>query len=378
MRVAFFSDTYHPSLDGVVRSVDSFSDGLRAARHRVKIFAPAPAQPREREEGVAYAPSISFPAYPQYRIPLHEEGLVREAQAFAPDLIHSHAMVKMGLAARRAAAKTNVPLVGTFHTLVPQAAHYIMPIAHLEGWTGRRMWDYLRWFYGPFDHLLAPSRFLARTLREEGLEAEVLPNPVNTEFFKPGRMKKEKSGPPGAKKSRPQTVLFVGRMAKEKNLDFLLELAALKEWKEWGAQLVLAGDGPYRETLEERAERLRLQSHVRFLGRVADSRLPALYRSASCTIQPSLFETQGLTVLESMACGTPAAVRKGTAMAEVVHPGKSGEQFEDDSLQALEVVRKLCERRAKYAKGSREVAQAHSIPSCTARLLRIYKNVLGS
>ncbi len=376
MRVAFFTDTYHPSLDGVVRSLDAFGRGLRHEGHEVRMFAPAPAAAHMHEAGVSYAPSVAFPAYPQYRIPLHEGGLRRAARQFGPEIIHSHAMLKMGLAARGAASELGVPLVGTFHTLVPQAAHYVMPIAHLHGWAGRRMWDYLRWFYSPFDELMAPSRFLARALKEEGLDARVVPNPVDTEFFTPEKERKERKKRNHDSHSRP-CVLFVGRLAKEKNLDFLLEMAAQKEWQEWGAELVMAGEGPYRKTLEQRAKKENITEHVLFLGRVPDAKLPSLYRSASCFVQPSLFETQGLSALEAMACGTPAAVRAGTALAEVARRGVSGEWFGHDAKGAVEVVRRLCEKRGKYSVGARAVALEHSIPKCTDRLIETYEKAGG-
>ena len=153
-------------------------------------------------------------------------------------------------------------------------------------------------------------------------------------------------------------------------------MATLPAFGKWGGELVLAGTGPYKSVLEARVKRENLSGRVRFLGRVPDHTLSSLYHHASCTIQPSLFETQGLTVLESMACGTPACVRAGTAMAEVVKPGVSGEQFDEDVPDALEVVIDLCEKHRRYAVGCRKMALGYSIPACTAKLLAAYKQVL--
>jgi len=299
---------------------------------------------------------------------------VEATRLYGPDVIHCHAMVSMGLAAREAAGKLDVPLIGTFHTLVPHVSHYIMPIRPLQGWTSRRMWDYLHWFYSPFDRLLAPSRFLQAKLAEQDLGADVLPNPVDTDFFTPAKAKKEKSAGKAASSpsSRPY-VLFLGRVAAEKNIDFLLDMAARPSWKKFGARLVIAGDGPYRKTLQARVKKEGLGRLVSFPGRVPERELPSIYSSALCTIQPSTFETQGLTALESMACGTPAAVRAGTALSEVVKPGYGGEWFEDDADEAVEVVRKICSRRERYAARSRSIALQYSVPKCTARLLKIYK-----
>lgn len=385
MRIVFFTDTYHPSSDGVVRSIDLFERGLRADGHQVHICAPghgasttARASASLRDPGgfrLTLTPSLPFPPYPQYRIPVWTSKSVEASVRFSPDLIHSHAMVGMGLAAREAAEKISCPLIGTFHTLVPSAAHYIMPIPALQGWTGERMWDYLRWFYSPFDKVLTPSAFMRDKLAEQDIKADVMPNPVDTDFFKKTKNSKPSSTASSSRLPR-HSVLFLGRVAKEKDLDFLLDMAATREWRAWGAELLIAGDGPYRKHLEARAKKEGLASSVRFLGRVPEARLPALFSFASCTIQPSTFETQGLTALESMACGTPAVVKKDTALAEVVRPGKSGEWMDDDVREAVDIVRGVCERKAKYASSARKLALEYSVPKCTARLLGVYRSEL--
>ena len=103
MRVAFFSDTYHPCVDGVVRSIDNFASSLQKQGHEIKVFAPEGGKGFEKKRGAVYAPSIKFPPYPQYRIPLGYSKCVEEAIAFKPDVVHSHAMVVMGMAAKEAA-----------------------------------------------------------------------------------------------------------------------------------------------------------------------------------------------------------------------------------------------------------------------------------
>lgn len=377
MRIAFFTDTYHPAMDGVVRSVDVFGASLRRKGHAVKIFAPAPPHKADREGGVSYAPSVSFPAYPQYRIPVHTFGVAADAKKFNPDVIHSHAMARMGLAARDAAKSLRAPLVGTFHTLLPQATHYIMPLPSLRPWTGRRLWDYLRWFYSPFDTVLAPSRFMQKELAERQIPSVVLPTPIDTAEFCPEKKNAKKEGGSGQPAA---TILFVGRVAREKNLDFLLKLEQTPSWMRWRREeprlrLLIAGDGPYRHELEQKVRHLPPSHSVRLMGRVSEKELVQLYRTAACVIQPSKFETQGLTALEAMACGTPVAVMEGTALAEVVEPGKNGELFGEDAGAAVLTLQKVVERRAKYSKAARQKAMEYSVAKCTKKLIGVYKKV---
>ncbi len=377
MRIAFFTDTYRPSMDGVVRSIDVFRSGLKRRGHTVKIFAPAPPHAHLHERGVSYAPSISFPTYPQYRIPLHMGGLAEDTEKFGPDIIHSHAMVRMGLAARDAARRADVPLVGTFHTLLPEATHYIMPLPHLRGWTGRRLWDYLRWFYSPFDSVLAPSRFMQKQLSEHGIGSSVLPTPVDTAKFHPGKKtgNRKMAGQGNGKRTGQDMFLFVGRIAKEKNLDFLLHIAHTHEFKKMNARMLIAGDGPYRHELEKKVHHQHLGHSVHLLGKVPEKELAPLYRSASCVIQPSKFETQGLTALEAMACGTPVAVHAGTALAEVVEPGRNGECFGNSAEEAAEAIGKIIERRSSYSVAARKRAMEYSVEKCTKKLLEVYRKV---
>ena len=116
--------------------------------------------------------------------------------------------------------------------------------------------------------------------------------------------------------------------------------------------------------------------HIRLLGRVGEKELVDLYRSADVVIQPSKFETQGLTALESMACGTPVAVRRGTALAEMVEPGVEGELFGDDAGEAVEALKKIAEHRAHYGRAARKKALEYSIEKCTKKLIRIYEKNL--
>lgn len=382
MHIAFFTDTYHPTIDGVVRSIDMLKSGLEKKGHKVSIYAPAPSinLGKEGKERLYLAPSLPFLPYKQYRVPICTSKLIKSLQNSNPDIIHSHAMVLMGLAARSGARKISkirgkkIPLAGTFHTLLPQAAHYIMPIESFESFVAGMIWEYLRWFYQPFDQVFAPSAFLAKILQEHKIYAEIAPNPVDTSFFKPQKEDEQERAKKNGEKPKPR-VIFVGRVAKEKNLDFLLEMALQKEWREWGAELAIIGDGPYRKNLEEKARRHNLQEIVRFYGRVPDSALVKIYNSACCIIQPSLFETQGLSVLEAMACGTPAIVRAKTALAEIVKKGEGGEWFEDDAKEAVEIARQVSEKRNKYSRRCRMIAEEYSIEKCTQKLIGFYEKL---
>ncbi len=371
MRIAFFSDTYHPSVDGVVRSIDLFKAGLEAKGHEVRVFAPEGRGGFERREGAHYAPSAVFPPYPQYRIPYRTGGLVDEAVGWKPDIVHSHAMLLMGFAAKEAAKRCRAPLVGTFHTLIPSAMHYLTGHEGLRLWGADMSWRYLTWFYGGFDQVIAPSLFMQAELSLHGIKSAVVASPVDVEEFKPGRVG------PAVKKifsddGKKNAVLYLGRIAKEKNLDFLLDVAATRSFDELKAPLLVAGDGPYKEEFARKIAARGLAGKVRLLGRVDERWIAQHYRAASAVILPSAFETQGLVALESMACGTPVAALRGTALEEIVRPKVNGALFFDDPLEAAERLRQIIRNRKKLSEGAVRSARALDVAHQTQRLLQAY------
>ncbi|MFH1095521.1 MAG: glycosyltransferase, partial [Candidatus Micrarchaeota archaeon] len=353
MRIAFFTDTYHPSVDGVVRSIDLFKAGLEARGHQVRVFAPEGRAGFERRDGAHYAPSTVFPPYPQYRIPYHTGRLVEEAARWKPDIVHSHAMLLMGFAAQSAAKKCKAPLVGTFHTLLPSAMHYLTGHEGLQLWGADMSWHYLRWFYGGFDAVVSPSLFMQAELASRGIKSSVVASPVDVDKFRPGPVGAEvrrifcAPNAPGrkmAERSRAENgsaILYLGRVAKEKNLDFLLAMARTRSFAELGAPLLIAGDGPYKDELGEKIRANGLAGQVRLLGRVDEKVLVQYYRAASAVILPSAFETQGLVALEAMACGTPVAAMRGTALEEIVLPKVNGALFFDNAVEAAERLRQI-------------------------------------
>lgn len=373
MRIAFFTDTYHPTIDGVVRAVDLFKLQLEKKGHEVKVFAPSPSAGIGKMEGVCYAPSIEFPSYPQYRIPYGTRECIGKAVAFKPDIVHCHAMAAMALAAKAAAKKSRAPLVGTFHTLLPKAGHYISGSEGVQLWFEDICWRYLRWLYKDFDLVLSPSAFMQKHIRKYGIESQVLPSPVDVKMFCPGKVEGEVAK--WAKKGQVP-VLFFGRVAKEKNIEFLLEMAQEGRWKEANLRLIIAGDGPQKKALEKMAAKKGLGESIVFAGRVEQRLVPSYYRMAKCSIFPSTFETQGLAALESLACGTPVVALKRTALEEVVIPKKSGALCEQDAQNAISAVLEVLAQEKKLSAGSREVAMEYSVEKCGNELEKIYKKLV--
>jgi len=372
MRIAFFTDTYHPAIDGVVRAIDEYSTNLQKLGHEVKIFAPSPKEQNAKREKVSYSSSIGFAPYPQYRIPYWWNNSLKDVVNFKPDIIHSHAMVIMGIAAKEAAKKIRAPLIGTFHTMLPQAGHYISDTEGAQLWFENVSWKYLKWFYSSgFDKITCPSNYVKEEIYKHGIDSLVLPNPVDVQKFSSKKIDSR------AKIwFEKDTIMFLGRIAREKNIDFLIEMARLEEFDSIDTKILIAGDGPYLPQLQKKVKKYSLEKKVEFVGKVDESLLASFYSLASCCIFPSVFETQGLTALEALACSTPVVALEKTAISEFIEPSKNGYVSLNNPKSALDAAHMAIKNKKKLAAGARKTAMEYSADKCTKKLLEIYKGVL--
>ncbi|GEM_PF-810926 len=377
MRIAFFSDTFRPNKDGVVSAMATLEGYLSSKGHKVRYFAPMPQKPQDVHEGVAYAPSFPFPPYPQYRISYNTDLLVKECMAWKADVIHSHAMATLALAARRARKVSGIPLVGTFHTMLPDAVHYISKNEGVQDWSEHLSWTYLKWLYSKFDVVTSPSKYVQNRLRTHHIQSVVVPGGIDTDKFTPGKIPPEVSS--FVSNSGP-AFLFVGRMVKEKNIDYLLSLAMQPAMKKAHAAFYFVGEGPYKEEFAAKAKKLEDTEKIalgsaRFAGRVKLPTLLGFYRSASAFVFPSKFETQGLVALEAMACGTPVLALSSTAAGEEVIDGKNGmiaNEEEDLSLVAEKLL-VLAKMKRKMSGACRKTALEFSREKVGKRMLEAYK-----
>ncbi len=372
MKIAFVTDTYRPSVDGVVRSIDEYKIQLQQLGHEVKIFAPAPKDKRNRIREISYCESIRFLPYPQYRIPYSYSKCVQDAIEFKPDIIHSHAMLAMGLVAKKIAKRTKKPLVGTFHTLIPKAGHYISDVDGIKLWFENISWKYLQWFYSKdFDAIISPSKYMQNMVLEHWIKTCVVANPVDLKKFE--NVKNDVRAYSWFKKN---TVLHIGRIAKEKNIDFLLKVAQEDKFDADNMQILIAGDGPYLSELRKKVKKNALDDKIFFCGRVDEQLLSSFYSLAQCTLFASKFETQGLCALESLACKTPVIALENTAIAEYLQDCKNGYVIRENPQDAINAILQTIKNKKMMGTNAYKVAQKYSVQKCTQKLLSIYEQAI--
>lgn len=359
-------------------SILSFRKELEAQGNDVFVFCPGTrkAKKENKDERVFYHNSTTFKPYPEYQIALFPFLSQKRVRALECELVHSHGMATMGLAALNIARALKLPVVGSFHTLVPEAVHYISRGTTLKQLTKKIAWRYVKWYYNSCDATIAPSEPVKEIIEAQGFKnVHVIPNGVDVKKLNPKINREKIKKKLGLENNK--IVLHVGRLVHEKNLDLLINSAMLVLEEQPDARFVIAGKGPVEKHYKQAVERKGLKNRFIFTGFVPDSELPYYYAAADCLAFPSKFETQGLVALEAMACGTPVAGADYLGIKEVVKNGFNGHTFNPDSAdECAHAVTKTMKEKNKLSKNARKTAEKYSIQQCTKKLEKLYETLL--
>jgi 1,2-diacylglycerol 3-alpha-glucosyltransferase len=308
VRVLFVSDVYFPRVNGVSTSVHTFREDLASCEVESVLVAPdygpSASQP---EADVVRVAAARVPGDPEDRR-MRWGSLQRTLGALAPesfDLVHVHTPFVAHYAGVRAARRLNIPCIETYHTFFEEYLHHYVPI--LPRVLGRALARrFARSQCRPLAALVAPSEPMRAALVSYGVTTpiHVIPTGLATDRFRPGdgaRFRAAQALPQG----RP-LVLYVGRVAHEKNIHFLVDVFARVKKSVPQALLVIAGEGPARDSLAAQVRALELWDDVRFVGYLARAtELLDCYAAADVFVFASRTETQGLVLLEALAQGAP-------------------------------------------------------------------------
>ena len=372
MRVAITTNSFRDGLGGVATAVAALARALQAAGHTVRIFTAADPSHAALNLDVAGFPALRYERLPGGRVVVAPVGLARELAAFRPDVIHNHSMAAMGTQALAAARWLDVPILSTCHVYLAGFLGYApLPLDRIPG-TAHAAWRYTVAFFNRFPLVTTPSQVMARELTAHGLRVPVVAvsNGVDIRLFCPGPRVSGKDG---------VTVLHVGRLSYEKNVDLLLRAFARIAGECPAARLTIVGDGPDRAALARLAGELGLGERVRFTGFVPHEQLPALYQAADLFATASTIETQGLVVLEAMACGLPVVGVDALALPEAVYHGVNGllARAGDEAALAQRLAHLVADAslRRRMGAASHRLAERHSLERVAAQYERLYREV---
>ena len=396
LTVAIFGESYLPYLSGVTVATDSLARGLRAAGHRVLLAVPRPADGRGPEGSGAAGPNPEMawlpsyqappPAPPGYRMPwpMPSAALaaVRDAR---PDVVHAQSPFVSGVMARRVARRVGAPLVFTHHTRFGDYRHYLGPLAAPGG---AAVMAYLRAFEAGCAAIVAPAADLAdevaSRLRARGGRSRTVVRaiPTGLDLDRLRALPRVDPRPEAGWSPDAVVVVSVGRLAREKRTDLLVDAFAIAAAARPDLRLLLVGDGPLRREIEERASSGALAGRVHLTGRL--SRLDALARASGSDLFAfaSQTETQGLVLAEALAVGLPVVALDGPGVRGSVRDGVDGSVIsagpgEADASLARAIVEVASDtaRRAAWSRAAADGADRFSASVWIERIVELYRLV---
>ena len=375
MKIGMFSDSYRPYTSGVVRSIETTTAELTALGHEVFIFAPN--YPNcEKEEGVFRFASVPTPTYPDFAIALpFSLNLNAMVKRLDLDVIHVHSPFSMGLLGSRCARRYNIPLVFTYHTMYDQYVHYL-PFA--QGLSKKVVLKLASNFCNRCDLVVAPTE-IVKNIISQNVQTEVKAIPTGieiSEFAKTDRqwLRRHYNIPDHVK-----ILLNLGRLGKEKNIVFLLDVYRQIIKTDPDTVFIIVGDGPDRESLQQQAIEMGLGERVIFTGPMGREQVVNAYAGADLFIFASLTETQGLVLGEAKAAGLPSVAVKALGAAEMVNDGVDGFLTPLDQDNFLARVRQLLqdnELRLSMSEKALQGAEVISSTNMAKRLLSAYEGTI--
>lgn len=378
VRIAHFSDCYRPRVNGVTTSIEVLKRALEAAGHEVLLFTPGYPAGNPPEQGVVRFSSFYQHFQPEDRgiLPWPPRSLKQWLRERV-DVVHIHTPFNAGVLGWAKAKKDRVPLIFTHHTLWEEYAHYlsVLPLG-----MARRVGVALADFYFRRSAaVVMPSEEIARSVAGTRVKGpyEVIPTGIDVATFVGGE--RERVFAELQLSSDIPVFLYVGRMGKEKSIDFLLRSFKRYRERQGRGVFVVIGGGPGWEDLKKLAQELQLGDAVRFLGYRPRGELRHYLAAASLFLFASQTETQGLVLLEAAAAGVPVLAVRARGVSEAVDSGKTGLLLPhpDEQVFAEELLRleQLPEQLAAWSEASRDWAERFSDREMARRMGDLYASV---
>jgi len=385
MRIAIFSDTFPPQVNGVAHTAYLSAKNLVTAGHQAAVFTVSK-KLKDRPDinlknlQVFRLPSMPALVYPGERFTLPIGITLRQVKKFNPDIIHVHTPFSVGWEAVLVSKILKIPLVGTHHTFYN---HYLKHVKLDFEWMKKISWKFTIGFYNRSDLILSPSKSLANELIREGLKCSisVLQNSININLFKPTENLSAKEE---AKKSfgvKNRSICYMGRLSYEKSIDQIIRAFALINKKMPELNLMLIGDGPERKNLEKLARDLKINDSVIFTGSLLyNGDLVQALQANELFVSASKSENMPLSVLEAMAVALPMVLVREKGLAELIKENINGIFAKtDDPTDIAEKILSLLsntELLNKFGQGSRFLAMEYSNEKVTDLLMKSYEKTI--
>jgi glycosyltransferase involved in cell wall biosynthesis len=379
MNILMMTNTYKPHVGGVARSVAAFTIQLRRFGHRVIVVCPEYEEGADDEEDTIRIPAIQHFNGSDFSAVLPVPGfLEKHLKDFKPDIVHSHHPFLVGSTAARVAKKHKAPLVYTQHTMFEQYTHYV-PLAMPK--MKQFVISLCTGYANMAEQVIAPSESIARILIERGVRKpiETIPTGVFIDEFEHGDGQAVR-----ACENIPAEAFVVGhigRLAPEKNLEFLSQAVAQFLENERQAHFLVVGYGPSEKKMKDFFAQRRLRQRVHFLGKRRGQGLVDAYHAIDVFAFSSKSETQGLVLIEAMAAGVPAVALDASGVRDVLEDRKNGYLLsEEEVADFVRALNQMChlpqEEKRNCVVEAKRTAESLSMHNCASKIAGIYERMM--
>jgi glycosyltransferase involved in cell wall biosynthesis len=369
MRIALFTETFLPKVDGIVTRLKHTVDHLQRQGNEVLIFSPDGGLTEYKGAKIYGVSGFPLPLYPELKLALPRPAIGDELTRFKPDLIHIVNPAVLGLAGLFYSKFFNIPLVASYHTHLPEYLHHY-GLGALEG----VLWELLKAGHNQAEINLCTSTAMMQALTERGIErVRLWQRGVDTETFQPQFASLEMRSRLSQGHPEAPLLLYVGRLSAEKEVDRIKPVLESIP----NARLALVGDGPNRQALEKHFA----GTNTNFVGYLAGQELASAFASSDAFVFPSRTETLGLVLLEAMAAGCPVVAARSGGIPDIVEDGINGYLFdptdENGAIAATQALLSQTETREMLRQNARHEAERWSWSAATKQLQSYYDGVLA-
>ncbi|MDZ8241516.1 MAG: glycosyltransferase family 1 protein [Nostoc sp. ChiQUE01a] len=371
MRIALFTETFLPKVDGIVTRLRHTVDHLQRNGNQVLVIAPDGGITEHKGAKVYGITGFPLPLYPELKMALPRPAIGYALEEFQPDIIHVVNPAVLGLSGIFYSKMLKIPLVASYHTHLPQyLQHY--GLGMLEG----LLWELLKGAHNQAALNLCTSTAMMEELSAHGIErVDLWQRGVDTELFHPDLASLEMRSRLSQNHPESPLLLYVGRLSAEKEIERIKPiLEAIPE-----ARLALVGDGPHRQALEKHFA----STNTYFVGYLMGQELGSAFASADAFIFPSRTETLGLVLLEAMAAGCPVVAARSGGIPDIVTDGVNGYLFDPttDVQGAFSATVRLLEEKQQrdiIRQNARREAESWGWAAATSQLQDYYQKVVFS
>ena len=384
MRIGIFTDTYPPYINGVSTSIQMLERALRKKGHQVFIVTVNPENMTYKyEKNIIRIPGIPIGIYDYRLTGIYPVRAIKTIKKWNLDVIHSHTEFGIGTFARIIAKQLNIPLVHTYHTMYEDYVHYITKGYFND--TSKKIVEYLTKFYcdKTAKELIVPTKKAYDLFKEKykvDKNVHIIPTGIEIDrFYKENLDKKrlEQLKKDLNIKKEDFVILYVGRLAEEKNVEFLIENQEYFVKKNKNAKLLIVGSGPDYDKYVKKGEKLK--ENIIFTGKVPYENIPYYYNIGTMFVTASTTETQGLTLIEAMSTSMPVVCIDDESFKNTIIDGLNGFIFKnkkeyrkaiDDLMNDNKLLKKLGEQ-AKISTAE------YSSKYYAERVLDVYKKTIN-